>query len=190
MTIWAEFFSSLLGIVSIWLNTRRKIVAWPIGLVSVILAAWVYKESGLWAETGLQFFFFLSGIYGWTQWAKNPEYLQTVMVAPAKFATMIISIGLALLAFVGMALLVQKIPNASLPWLDALIASSSILGQIWLAWRWKENWIVWILVNVLSISVYLRKELWIFAGYYAVLLGLAIHGYKSWKQTSTFGHGK
>jgi nicotinamide mononucleotide transporter len=182
MTLWAEIFSSLLGIISIWLNTRRNVTAWPIGLISVSLAAFVYAKSGLWAETGLQGFFFVSGMYGWMQWARNREGSITTKVSPLIPSAMWISIVLCLLLFVILVWLVHKIPGSSLPWLDALIASVSVLGQIWLAWRWKENWIVWILVNVLSVGVYVWKELWVFTGYYSLLLILAIQGWKSWNQ--------
>ena len=53
---WIELISAILGIIGVWLNAKPNILGWPIGIVSVILAAMVYFESRLFAEFGLQIF--------------------------------------------------------------------------------------------------------------------------------------
>ena len=66
------------------------------------------------------------------------------------------------------------------PWWDAAIAMTSIAAQILLSLRKRENWMLWIVANLVSIGVYAVKGLWPTTGLYVILLGLAIWGLVSW----------
>ena len=70
--------------------------------------------------------------------------------------------------------------TADLPLLDSALAIFSLIGQIWLARKYLENWLLWMIINLVSVGVYVYKELWFFTGLYAILFVLAIVGYQNW----------
>jgi len=177
-----EFASSATCVVSIWLNTKRNSTGWPIGLVSVGLASWVYFRTGLFAECGLQVFYFLSGIYGWWQWENGKSNEGSLLVRRIPASSLWFSL---LAAFLGFGLLfgfLKTISGSSQPFLDSIITAFSIVAQIWLARRWIENWVLWIFINLVSICLYVHKELWFFSALYGILLLLAVKGYFDWKK--------
>ncbi len=177
-----EILAALLTVAAIYGNTRRMVISWPLGLVSVVLSARVYYQAGLFAETGLQAFYFLSGLYGWWKWHKDAG--PGNQIEPGRAGTMQIRNGLVA-AVAGAFILgpgIARIPGASMPFADAGLTALSLLAQYWLARHWIENWILWMLVNLGSVVLYLHKDLYYFALLYALLLALAIQGYQSWKR--------
>jgi nicotinamide mononucleotide transporter len=180
-----ELLSAASCLISIWLNTKRKTAGWPLGLISVVLAAWVYYKSGLFAECSLQGFYLLSGVYGWWRWTglagTEPEgKIQAVRVSVTEGF-----LGL-ILAFLGSMLIWQillRVPRAGSPLPDALLTGFSLLAQIWLARGKLENWLLWIFINLGSVLLYLQRELWFFTALYLILLGLAVKGYVLWKKS-------
>lgn len=181
----SEILSALTCLWAIWLNTRRKTAGWPIGLVSVLLAALVYFDEGLYAEGGLQFFYLISGVYGWWQWKAaeriSPE--NQVWHLPMKRTEAITGILLALIASFFIYLVLQRFSGAVSPLPDALITGFSLLAQVWLARKKPENWLLWMLLNIGSVGLYIQRELWFFAGLYFLLFLLAVRGYMLWKKS-------
>jgi len=176
-----EFLSAFTCVISIWFNTKRNVLGWPIGIVSILLAAWVYWKSNLYAELGLQVFFLVSGFWGWWQWSQKKNEEGTVEIEPIPTSSIGIGLGFSILFSLVIFSGLKMIPGASFPFPDAVITSFSLLGQFWLSKRWTENWLVWIGVNVLSFGVYIQKELWFFVALYAILTFLAVRGYYLWK---------
>lgn len=177
-----EILAALLTVAAIYGNTRRMVLSWPLGLVSVLLSARVYYQAGLFAETGLQAIYFLSGIYGWWKWRNDagPEN----QVEPGRASPGHLRIGLVA-AVAGAFVLgpgIARIPGASMPFADAGLTALSLLAQYLLARHWIENWLLWMVVNLGSVVLYLYKDLYYFALLYALLFALAIHGYRSWKR--------
>jgi len=84
------------------------------------------------------------------------------------------------LAIVAWGTAMHRYTDAALPWWDAAIAMTSIAAQILLSLRKRENWMLWIVANLVSIGVYAVKGLWPTTGLYVILLGLAIWGLVSW----------
>ena len=179
-----EILSAITSLWSIWLNTRRKTAGWPIGLVSVTLASWVYYRSGLLAECALQAFYFASGFYGWWKWAASSQLSedQSVEILRLRMSELIFGILAALLGSGLIWMTLQQFPGASRPVPDALLTAFSILAQIWLARRKIENWLLWIIINTGSVLLYLQRELWFFALLYLALLYLAVRAYADWKK--------
>jgi len=176
-----EFFSAFACVLSIWLNVKRNVLGWPIGIASVVLASWVYWQSHLYAELVLQLFFFLSGFWGWWQWSTKKNEDGRVEIDSVTKKEIAIGIGFSVLFSGWIYLVLSKIPGSTFPFPDACITSFSLLGQYWLSKRWIENWLVWMAVNLASVTVYFQKELWFFTALYSVLFFLAVRGYFLWK---------
>jgi len=180
-----EFLSALTCLWSIWLNTRRRTLGWPIGIFSVLLAAVVFFNAGLLAECGLQAIYILSGFYGWWQWnhAQKTGEMGQIRIGLLSGREKVAGVLIALLGSFLLYQLLLHTPGASNPLPDALLTGFSLLAQFWLARRKLENWLLWMGINVGSVILYFQRELWFFAVLYFLLLLLAFRGYGSWKKT-------
>jgi nicotinamide mononucleotide transporter len=186
---WIELISAILGIIGVWLNAKPNILGWPIGIVSVILAAMVYFESRLFAEFGLQIFYTISGFYGWWRWRIERQSHQESgfrnqdsgirKIGNQELTFSLIS-GIGLTMVIGYFL--KNNTSADFPWLDSGLAAFSLIGQIWLARKLIENWLLWGVINLISIGLYFQKELWFFLVFFSALFLMSIWGYINWSK--------
>lgn len=182
---WIEVTSAILAVIGVWLNSKPHILGWPIGIVSVVLAAFVYFEFRLFAEFGLQIFYTISGFYGWWKWWTEKEKIQELLINKIKILELVVSIlfGFFLTIFIGYWL--RNNTNADFPWVDSGLAAFSLVAQIWLARKYIENWLLWMAINMISVVLYAVKGLWFFTGLYLILFFLAVLGYRNWSQKSS-----
>lgn len=178
-----EMVATLAGLVCVWLTAKENIWCWPIGLVNVSCFFVLFYEAKLYADMSLQVIFFILSIQGWIIWLTKRG---DAKVRPTKKLTkqqaVILSI-LLIVTSIGWGYVLSNYTDASIPYLDALIATLSIIAQILLSNKILENWYVWITVDVLSIGLYLYKELYAVAFLYGVFLVIAIVGLLSWRKT-------
>jgi nicotinamide mononucleotide transporter len=85
-------------------------------------------------------------------------------------------------AILGWGAMMHRYTNASYPWWDASAAILSVVAQILLARRYIENWVLWIVVDLLSIGLYAAKGLWVTMVLYAIFLVLAALGLLRWRR--------
>ena len=185
-----EVLATVLGILCVGLLVYRNHWSWPIGLGQVILQGIVLWDAKLYAETGLQAVFAFLQIYGWWAWltsrnrlsdatqkASITEDIRVETLSPSGWGLSICVTGLGTLA---LAWFLIQFTDGKAPWVDAFIAAASLTAQYLLAARFHANWTYWIIVDIVSIPLYIRRELYPFAILYVVFLGLAIAGWVSW----------
>ena len=175
-----EFITSLLGVVNVALLVRRSIWNYPVGMLMVALFAWAVFEARLYSDAALNIFFFVVQGYGWWAWWRlgGMEHKVAVerLTGPARIAWLV----MILLCSFAWGAIMRFYTDAAFPWLDALLAMSSVAAQILLVRRRIENWPLWILVDVGYVAIYVVKHLYGFAALYLLLLLLSILGLREW----------
>ena len=91
------------------------------------------------------------------------------------------SLGLTLAAWPLLGLLLSRVTDSDVPYLDALPTVGSITGTLLLGRKLVENWPVWIAVNIVSIGLFAVKGLWLTVALYAVFAVLAVVGWRAWR---------
>jgi nicotinamide mononucleotide transporter len=181
--------ATLTGLLCVWLTTKENIWCWPIGLINVGCFFVMFYEAKLYADMTLQILFFILSIQGWVVWLTKR---QNANVRPTKRLStrmMLILPIILILATIAWGYVLTHYTDASIPYLDAFIATLSIIAQFLLSSKILENWYVWIAVDVLSVGMYLYKDLYSVAFLYFVFLVLAIIGMISWKKTYSLAKG-
>jgi nicotinamide mononucleotide transporter len=180
-TNWEELAGWSTTLVGIWLTTRRNLWCWPITLAADILYLVVFYRAQLLSDALLQVFFVVFTLYGWWNWWRGVQREGEVRVAPLAVS----STAIAVLAGIAGTLLLGAIAkrlHASLPYLDASLASFSLVASWWQARRHIANWWLWIVVDLLYIGEYVYKDLWATALLYGILVGLAALGLRDWRR--------
>jgi nicotinamide mononucleotide transporter len=182
-----EILAVALGIANVGLLVRRSIWNYPFGMAMVALYLVIFWQARLYGEAVLQVFFFVVQGWGWWLWARAGGLAQMVTVkwmsARARAAALALVAGSSLGIGWGMA----RFTDAALPFADATIAGASVVAQVLLAVRRVENWALWIAIDVLSVGVYLNRELYLTAGLYVVFLALATAGLIQWAKAARAG---
>jgi nicotinamide mononucleotide transporter len=178
-----EIIAAVITAVSIYLATKENIWYWPTGIVSLILYTWTFYQARLYGETLLQIVCLVLMIYGWYEWLFGGEKkteLPVTLTPPRLWLPLMVSGGAG---SIGAALLMRRFTDNPSPWIDASILAFSLVAQLMTARKWLENWTLWIIINVISIFLYIRRELYPTAVLYVVLLVLAFVGYREWKKS-------
>lgn len=180
-----EIVAVLLGLANIILIIRRSVWNFPVAIVMVALYFLIFRDAKLYSDAGLQVFFAAVNLYGWWSWHRNKADTGEVVVRRLTrigYTEWIVA-SLALIGAWGF--FMGHYTGTSLPYWDAAVAMLSVVAQILMTRRFVENWHWWIIVNLISIPLYVVKELYLTAGLYGVFLVLAIAGLVEWRKAES-----
>ncbi len=175
-----EWSAAALSMLGVWLMTRRMLLAWPVGLVSVALYALVFAQARLYSDALLQGVLAAFLVYGWVNWRIHARQDGHIHIAPLAPRHLLRDLGIGLLGGIALGAGMHTFTDAALPWLDALLAALSLVAQWWQARRHVAAWWLWIAVDVVYVGMYVVKSLNVTAALYAVFVGLAVMGLRAW----------
>lgn len=178
-----ESIAAAIVLWSIWLAAAENIWYYPTGIVSLVMYTWIYANAHLYAETGLQLVCIGLMIYGWYEWLHGGKDRHELPIAwtPRRAWTWIVISGVALSAVVTW--VQHRYTNNPAPLVDSSIAAWSIVAQLMTARKWIESWLFWIVINIVSIALYLNRHLYPTTVLYIGLLLLAIKGWIDWRKS-------
>lgn len=176
-----------LSLISVYLLSKGKVIAWPISLVAIVMYFYIFYSVKLYADMGLQAYFFFASAYGWYYWGGGESKEEGHPVSTLAFREWILCLGLVAAGTVLIGYLLETFTDASLPYWDAFTSSGSIVAQWLLGRKVRENWLLWIVVDLVATGIYIAKELYLTAGLYAVFLVIAINGYLEWQNIQRKG---
>jgi nicotinamide mononucleotide transporter len=183
---WLEDAGFLTTLVGIWLTTRRKLLCWPVVLVSDLLYLLVFYRVRLYSDALLQIFFLAFTLYGWWYWWRGVREEGEVRVVRLPLASLFIALAAGAAGSVLLGLLMGHM-GAALPRLDATLMSYSLVASWWQTRKHIANWWLWIAVDLVYIGEYLYKDLWPTALLYLLLVGLAVLGLRDWRRAAVSG---
>lgn len=182
MTTIEEIIAVILGVIAVYLSTRQNVWTYPLGIISVFLYIEIFYDVKLYADMGLQVFFIVLQAYGWYEWLYGGENKTALHVSRMPFRAGAICAAIVVAGTFGLGYTLHRLTDASLPYIDSLLAVLSMVAQWMLARKYLENWNIWIAVNIGSILMYGYKELYFTTILYGVYLVLAVIGYREWKK--------
>ena len=185
---WMELFGTAMGILGVWLTIKQKIWCFPVGIVNVLLYAWLSYNSQIYANALLQLVYMAVLIYGWYNWGKERLHDNALPVTKSSRNLLLSLAFIFILVFSFVYYLLIKYTDSDVPVADTFTFSLGIIAQYMIARKKIENWHLWIIVNSVSIGLYVYKELYLMAGFYLLLIVMAVLGYREWKkdlQTTT-----
>ena len=177
-----EGVAAAFGVVSVFLSTRQNIWSWPTAIVNVALYTIVFYNGRLYGQMGLQAVFLVLSVYGWYQWLHGGEQKTELHVSRASPRLLGILAGINLVTWIALAAILRR-TDAALPWLDALLATTSLVAQWMMTRKILENWILWIAVDIVYVPMFLSQRLYATSLLYAAFLVLAVMGFVEWRRS-------
>ncbi|MBE0650837.1 MAG: nicotinamide mononucleotide transporter [Bacteroidales bacterium] len=186
---WIEIVAASLGLVSVWYAKKANIFTYPSGIVSVLLYVYICFKAQLYADMGINAYYFVFSVYGWIIWSRKNENKEELPVTYSGRKTWIISILVFLVSLVIIQILLRIFKandvvywSTFVPYTDTFTTAVAIVGMWLMAIKKVENWIFWILTDVVSVPLYLYKGLVFTSFQYFVFLILAVLGYIEWRK--------
>lgn len=179
---WLEWIAAGLGVVNVALVVRRSVWNYPFGLAMVSLYFFVFTEARLYSDALLQIFFVAVNLYGWWNWLEARKATGEVPVGVMRWNARLLWIGGTAAACLIWGLGMARFTDAAAPMIDAAIAGTSVAAQILLARRRIENWLLWILVDLVAAPLFWSRGLFYTSGLYALFLLLSVAGLIGWSR--------
>lgn len=179
---WVELIAAGLGVLAVWLTVRQNVWCWPVGLIMVLLYAWLFYDWRLYSNLLLQLLFAVLQLYGWWQWIRGGERHDGRQVSLLGWQGLFGGLLAGTLGALFLGYLMQAYTDASSPWLDAALTAFSLVAQLWMAQKRLQCWALWIAVDLCYVAFFLHSTLYLTAALYAVFTLLAISGWLSWRR--------
>ncbi|WP_428945594.1 nicotinamide riboside transporter PnuC [Pantoea sp. FN060301] len=202
---WIEAIGTVAGLLCIWLASLEKIVNYAFGLINVTLFAVIFFQIQLYASLLLQVFFFGANIYGWYAWSRQTGENQLALKirwlslpkALGWLAVCVVAIGLMTLYInpvfawltrvavnvmqgMGLAVAMPVLEPDAFPFWDSCLMVLSVVAMILMTRKYVENWLLWVIINVISVMIFARQGVYAMALEYAILTLIALNGAWLW----------
>ncbi|MBX9244576.1 nicotinamide mononucleotide transporter [Actinotalea ferrariae] len=198
--LWREVVGNLFGLASAVGGMRRRVWAWPVGIVGNVLLFTVFlggvfdtpQAKDLYGQAGRQVFFIAVAVYGWVRWRQATQGSGDGPAIVPTWAGTRGRVQLVVAAVVGTvvsALVFQALGSWG-PWADAWIFTGSLLATYGMARGWTEFWLIWIAVDVVGVPLLLQAGYYPSAVLYAVYGGVVLYGFTVWLRAQRAGEAE
>lgn len=197
-----EIFCIISGLLCIWLASKEKSINYFFGIINVSLCSYLFFQNQLYGSLMLQIFFLITNIYGWYNWNNNSNnskirylssyktiiifliisifFIITFYIYINTIFDFLTKITIIIMKYFGLKIVYTNIKPNSLPFWDSCILVLSIIAMILMTHKYIENWLIWIIINLISVKIFLFQKMYIMAIEYLLLTCLSLYGYFLW----------
>jgi len=181
-----EIIATITGLLYVIYTIRSNILLWFYGTLSSALYVWIFYKSALYAYGTLYIYYVIMGIYGWYHWRQKmtgnegKDTPLSIHGISTKYLLLLITIALG--ASVPVFLLLKKYSGDDFALADALLTASGMVATWMLTQKMIEQWLFWVVIDLVSMVVMIYKGLYPSAVLFLVYALLAMKGYSEWKK--------
>lgn len=182
-TYWLDILTTILGLIYIWLEYRASIALWIVGIIMPALDIILYWHHGLYGDAGMACYYTVAAIYGLCVWKykktrKKHEPMPIIHMPRGKYLPVIICF---FFSWSVTYYILSRWTNSTVPLLDSFTNALSFIGLWALARKYIEQWLFWVVVDVVSCVLYVQKGIPFKACLYGLYVIIAVAGYYKWK---------
>lgn len=181
-----EIIGALTGLIYLYLEIKQRIWLWPLGIATSAFYIYIFFVSKFYADMGLQVYYLLVSVYGWYHWYRGGDTSRgqlPVVRLSVGLAAVLGGITLALFAFIYYILV--RYTDSPVPLGDAFTTALSITATWMLARKIIEHWWLWVVVNAVSLALYLYKGLYPTSVLFLFYTLMSFVGFYQWKRRQT-----
>ena len=183
LTNWLELAGTLFSFIYLFLSVKQKTGLWIYGFLSAAFYAVVFYQSGIYALMSIQFYYLFVSVYGWISWKRGKNADGDDFLIRTTSLKHFLALGLSSLVLLAIFYFVlRSLTDSTVPGLDAFISAFSVTATWMLARKRIEHWLIWIVVDALSVGLYIYLELYTTAVLFVVYTIMAVVGYFQWKK--------
>lgn len=179
-----EICAVVFGLLSVLFSRKNKILVFPTGMISTAIFVYLLLKWGLLGDMLINGYYFIMSVYGWYIWTRKVGGSQVTPISRTtrkeKQQSMVIFISTLLFVFCVYTLFDKW--NDWTAYVDTFTTAIFFVGMWLMAKRKIENWIYWIIGDVISVPLYMYKGFTFTSFQYFVFTFIAISGYLAWRK--------
>ena len=179
-----QIIGTSLGLLYLWLEYRANIWLWVVGAIMPLVHGVLYLTNGIYADAAMQLYYLLAGIYGLIIWRRRPKSGADGQIRHTPvgwYAKLFVAYAVL---HVALYFLLTEFTDSRVPLLDSMSTALSIVALWMLSRKLVEQWLVWLVVDMISVGLYLYKGIPLTAGLYMLYCVLAVAGYLRWRKSA------
>ena len=178
-----ELAAVIFAVAYLFLAVRENSLCWYAAGISTLIFLFIFWDVKLYMESGLQIYYLAMAFYGWYQWRGANRETASLQVSKWRAKQHIIVLALiATLTFASGSLL-NSGTDANLPYLDSFTTWASVVTTFMVARKILENWFYWLVIDSVSIYLYLDRELYFTSLLFAIYIVIIFFGWFAWNRS-------
>lgn len=177
---WLEGIAVFFGIASVVYSIRKHIWVFPTGMISTLIYVYICFIHKLYADMGINAYYFSMSIYGWYWWSRPPREDGELPVTWLDKKGVLASIGLFVASYFVLSQVLSTYTDSDVPYWDSFTTASAFVGMWLMAKKKVENWIAWIVTDIVSVPLYFYKGLLLTSFQFLFFTVLAVIGLVTW----------
>lgn len=188
LNIVLEIIAVVLGFLSVWCSKKNSVWVYPTGMISTSIYVYLLLNIGLIGDMLINGYYFFMSIYGWYYWTRslNGSYINPISRMNSNEYLISILLFVFAIIFVFAVYFNFNMWNSTIAYIDTITTAIFFVGMWLMARRKIENWLFWIIGDIISIPLYLFKGLAITSFQYLVFTFIALAGYIAWKKEISY----
>ena len=173
----------MLGLLYLWLEYRANTWLWVVGMLMPCVHGILYYKSGLYADSAMQLYYVVAGLYGLTAWIvghKRKDNRLRIAHTPLRQVAPLVAVYGVL--HIILYYILVRFTDSTVPFFDSMTTAMSMVAMWMLSRKYVEQWLVWCVVDAITVGLYLYKGIPLTAALYLLYTSLAIAGYLRWKR--------
>ncbi len=180
-----EIVAVVFGFLSVWFSKQNKILVFPTGIISTLIFVYLLLKWELLGDMMINAYYFIMSIYGWYVWTRKIDETHVTPISVTTLKEKKISTGVFVLTLL-FVFIVYKTFDKWTSWvayIDTFTTGIFFVGMWLMARRKVENWIFWIIGDIISVPLYFYKGFTFTSLQYLGFTVIAIFGYLTWKKS-------
>jgi nicotinamide mononucleotide transporter len=177
---WLEAIAVFFGIASVIYSMKENIWVYPTGIISTLIYVWICLEFKLYADMGINAYYFSMSIYGWYVWTHPKDGKEILPVTWLKPKGWLIAMAIFVVSYFVLSYVLKDFTDSDVPYWDSFTTASAFLGMWLMAKKKIENWIFWIITDIVAVPLYFYKGLILTSFQFLFFTVLAILGLLAW----------
>lgn len=185
-----EIIAVIFGFLSVWYSKQENILVYPTGIVSTVIFVYLLWQWQLLGDMMINFYYSTMSIYGWYVWTRKVDAIHFIPITRTTkkehFWSVLLFLGTMCFTFA----IYQYFDrwNTWTAYVDTVTTAIFFVGMWLMARKKLENWIYWIIGDIISVPLYLYKGLVFTSLQYFLFTIIAFYGYRTWERSLSRGH--
>ncbi len=178
-----EIIATVTGLIYLYYSIKGKNQLWVYGFISSGLYVFICYKAGIYADMAINIYYVFVSVYGFVHWTfyRSDEKVG-LPISRLRFFETVILVLITGILYSFIAFILIRYTDSTIPYWDAFTTSASITATWMLARKIMEHWIIWIVVDTVSVGLYIYKHLYITSFLFAVYAIMAIVGFIQWRR--------
>lgn len=177
-----ELVTVFVSLLWLYLEYKASIWLWPVGIILPILWIPIAWKAHLYGMLSINIYYLITSIWGWIAWLRRGSQggEEEVPITDIPRKTLLYTLLITFALYYPLIRLSVYLPEWRIPWADALLTLSSVVGMIWMARKWRQHWLCWIVANAAGVISLLSAQDYLSTFVYAVNFVTAFFGFYKW----------